>query len=112
MKKFRKGLEKRKQEREKAEKWYQNWFSDSPWLSTLLPSLLGPLVGLLLLISFGSWAFNHLTSFVKQQVDNIAAKSIQVYYHRLAMEDAFDEGQAHLHISSQPRQGHFCPLAK
>jgi len=88
MKKVRKGLEKRKWEREKAESWYQNWFSTSPWLFTLLPSLLGPLVGLLLLISFGTWIFNHLTSFVKQQVDNIAAKPIQVYYRRLAMEDA------------------------
>lgn len=108
----RETLGKRKQEREKAWSWYKNWFSTSPWLSTLLPSLLGPLVDLLLVISFGSWSFNRLTSFIKQQVDNIVAKPIQVYYHRLAMEDAFDDGQAHLHIASQPRQEHFCPSAK
>lgn len=103
MKNVRKGLEKRKWEREKAENWYQNWFSTSPWLSTLLPSLLGPLVGLFLLISFGTWTFNHLTSFIKQQVDNIAAKPIQVYYHRLAMEDALM--MAKLTYTSPPKPG-------
>jgi len=112
MKKVREGLEKRKWGRKKAESWYQNQFSTSPWLSTLLPSLLGPLVGLLLVISFDPWTFNLLTNFIKQEIDNIATKPIQVYYHRLAMEDAFDEGQDHLHISYQPRQGHFCPSAK
>jgi len=54
----KKGLDKRKSEREKAENW----------------SLMDPLVGLLLVISFDPWTFNHLTSFVKQQVDNIEAK--------------------------------------
>lgn len=65
MKKVREGLEKRKKEREKDKSWYQNWFSTSPWLTTLLPSILGPLVGLILLISFGPWALSRLTGFIK-----------------------------------------------
>lgn len=44
-------------------------------------SLLGPLMGLFLLLSFGPWAFNRLTNFVKNQ------KPIGVHYHRLAGEE-------------------------
>ena len=51
--KVKASFEKRKQEQEQQESWYQSWFSTS----TLLPSILGPLVGFLLLISFGPWAF-------------------------------------------------------
>ena len=73
LQKIKDSLEKRKREREQKESWYQNWFSTSPWLSTLLPSLLGPLIGFLLLISFGPWAFQKLTHFVKSQVDSAFA---------------------------------------
>ena len=52
-------------------------------VSTLFPSILGPVVGLLLLISFGPWAFRKLTEFVKSQVDAAFKKPVLVYYHRL-----------------------------
>lgn len=55
--KVRKSLEERKRKREQNESWYRNWFSASPWLTTLLPSLLGPFIGFLLLLTFGPWAF-------------------------------------------------------
>ena len=42
---------------------------------------------LFLLIYFGPWALNRLTNFVKRQIDDLAAKPIQVHYHKLAMED-------------------------
>lgn len=67
--KVKKGLEARQKQREKDESWYKNWFSTSPLFSTLLPSLLGPLVGLLLLLTFGPWAFRRITDLVKKQVD-------------------------------------------
>ena len=87
MKIVRQGLEKRKREREQKESWYENWFSTSPWLTTLLPHVLGPFVGLILLFSFGPWAFKRLTALIKKLKDDLAAKPIQVHYHRLAMED-------------------------
>lgn len=85
--KVTKSLEARKREREQQEAWYKNWFSTSPWLSTLLPSLLGPLVGLLLLLTFGPWAFRKLTQFVKDQVDSITKREVAVHYHRLHQSD-------------------------
>lgn len=87
MAKVREGLEKRRKQREQEQSWFQNWFSTSPWLTTLLPSILGPFIGLLLLLSFGPWAFRKLTDFVKQQVDALQAKSIQAHYRRLELAD-------------------------
>lgn len=93
--KVKASLEKGKQEREQQESWYQNWFSTSPWLSTLLPSILGPLVGFLLLISFGSWAFQRLTRLVKSQIDSaLSNKSVSVHYHRLDTETNKEEPPA------------------
>lgn len=91
--------------REGGESWHHNWFSTSPWLTALLPSLLGPLVGPLLLISFGPWAFSHLTSLIKQQVDDWAVKPIHMHYHRLALEDLGKEGSASTPISTQSDLG-------
>ena len=48
---------------------------------------MGPLVGLFLLISFGPVALNRLTNFGKCQIDDLAAKPIQVHYHKLAIEE-------------------------
>ena len=56
----------------------------------LLPYLmpfLGPLLCLLLLLSVGPLVFNKLMTFIKQQVEAIQAKPIQVHYHRLEQED-------------------------
>ena len=48
---------------------------------------LGPLVGLVLLISLRPWALNNLNNFVKHHIDNLAAKPTRVPYSKLAMED-------------------------
>jgi hypothetical protein len=79
----RTSLEERIYNREKQEYWYKNWFSTSPSLTTLLPSLLGPFVGILLLLSFVPWAFNRLTSFVKSQIEAALSKPVAVHYHLL-----------------------------
>ena len=93
LRRVKESLEKRNREREQQESWYKNWFSTSPWLSTLLPSILGPFIGLLLLISFGPWAFQRLTRFVKSQIDSTLPKNfISVQYHRLDTAEAAGPG--------------------
>lgn len=85
--KVRDRLEKRRKLREQNQDWIERWFNTPPWLTTLLPSIIGPLIGLFLLLAFGPWAFRRLTNFIKQQIDSLIAKPIQVHYHRLALAD-------------------------
>ncbi|EGW07566.1 Envelope glycoprotein [Cricetulus griseus] len=88
LKKVQDSIEERKRLREQAESWYQNWFSTSPWLSTLLPSILGPMVEFFILISFRPWAFQKLTRFIKSQIDAILKKPLLVHYHHLEALDS------------------------
>ena len=86
----------RQKEIDRSESWYQNWLSTTPWLTTLLPSLLGPFIGFLLLISFGPWAFRRLTAFVKQQIDETIKGKVQIHYQQLEMVESCSELDEHL----------------
>lgn len=91
LQKVREGLEHRRLQREKKQSWLNNWFSTSPWLTTLLPSILGPLLGLILLISLGPILLTKLMAFVQSQIEAIQMKPLQIHYQQLAMEDSSSE---------------------
>lgn len=67
------------------------WTGLNGLLPYLLP-ILGPLLCILLLITFGPWAFRRITDLIKQQVDAILAKPIQIHYQRLIDRDGLGEG--------------------
>ena len=48
-------------------------------------------MGILLLLSFGPWAFNRLTSFVKSQIEAALSKPVAVHYHQLDIQDSDEE---------------------
>lgn len=62
------------------------WTGLNGFLPYLLP-LLGPLLGLLILVSLGPMLFNKLMAFVRQQIEAIQARPIQVHYTRLEMQE-------------------------
>uniref|UniRef100_A0A8V5GUW8 Uncharacterized protein n=1 Tax=Melopsittacus undulatus TaxID=13146 RepID=A0A8V5GUW8_MELUD len=53
MSELQKRLDQRKKDREVGRSWYEKWFNISPWLTTLLSALAGPLLILILGLIFG-----------------------------------------------------------
>ena len=48
-------------------------------------------MGILLLLSFGPWAFNRLTSFVKSQIEAALSKPVAVHCPQLDIQDSDEE---------------------
>ena len=69
MAKVKKGLAQRKRKREAQQGWFESWFQQSPWLTTLISILLGPLLVLLLMLTFSSCIINRLVAFVKKRIN-------------------------------------------
>ncbi|RMC13414.1 hypothetical protein DUI87_10952 [Hirundo rustica rustica] len=64
-------LAQRKGEREAQQGWFESWFNQSPWLATLVPTLIGPLTMILLTLIFGPCILNKLVSFVRRRLEKV-----------------------------------------
>lgn len=58
----------------------------SGFLPYLLP-ILGPFLGLMLVLSLGPWAFRRITTFIREQINTALGKLIQAHYHQLDLVD-------------------------
>ena len=56
------------EEREQSQGWFKSWFNSSPWFITLISALLGPLIILFLLLTFGPYILNCLVAFIKAHI--------------------------------------------
>ncbi|NWY40350.1 ENV1 protein, partial [Sylvia atricapilla] len=71
MAELRERLAQRKREREAQQGWFESWFSRSPWLTTLVSFLIGPLTIILLMLIFGPCVLKKLMSFVKSCLEKV-----------------------------------------
>ncbi|XP_069430371.1 MLV-related proviral Env polyprotein-like [Ovis canadensis] len=83
MAKVREGLAQRKREREAQQGWFESWFQQSPWLTTLISTLLGPLIILLIMLTFGPCIINRLVAFVKERINTVQLFVLRQQYQTI-----------------------------
>lgn len=71
MAKVRERLAKPKREQEADQGGFESWFNSSPWLTTLISSLLSTLFILILLLTFSLCILNRLVQFTKERLGTI-----------------------------------------
>ena len=76
MAKVREGLAKQKREREQSQGGFESWFNSFSWLTTLISTLLGHLIVLLLLVSFGICILYRLIACIKERIEALQLMAI------------------------------------
>lgn len=100
MAKVREGLEKRKRERAQSQSWYESWFTSSPWLTSLLSALAGPLILILILLMVGPCIINRLTAFIQHRMNAVRLMVLRQQYQHIPAEDR-DTNQFSTQVSTQ-----------
>ena len=90
MAKVREGLAQRKREREAQQGWFESWFQQSPWLTTLISTLLGPLIILLIMLTFCPCIINRLVAFVKERTNTVQLFMLRQQYQTVSQDPEED----------------------
>ncbi|XP_030857537.1 MLV-related proviral Env polyprotein isoform X1 [Gorilla gorilla gorilla] len=85
--KLRKRLDERKKERESQQSWFEAWYNHSPWFSTLISTILGPLILLMLILTFGPCILNRLLTLIKDRLNIVHAMVLTQQYQALKTDE-------------------------
>lgn len=87
MAKLRERLQARQKELQNGQNWFESWFNQSPWLTTLLSAVAGPLIMLLLLVTVGPFVLSRLTQFIRSQVSQVKILMLHQQYDPIPLQD-------------------------
>ncbi|NXO94135.1 ENV1 protein, partial [Certhia brachydactyla] len=71
MAELRERLAQRKRDADAQRNWFDSLFDHSPWVVTIISTLMGPVIMILLVLIFGPCVLNKLTQFVKSRLSRI-----------------------------------------
>uniref|UniRef100_A0A8C6A6E7 Envelope protein n=1 Tax=Marmota marmota marmota TaxID=9994 RepID=A0A8C6A6E7_MARMA len=83
MTKLRERLDAREKSLRGSQSWFESWYNKSPWLTTILSAVAGPLIILLLILTFGPCIFNKLMQFMKERLSVIQTMVLTQQYQHL-----------------------------
>lgn len=92
MAKLRERLRQRQQLFESQQGWFESWFNKSPWLSTLISTIMGPLIILLLILVLGPCVLNRLIQFIKDRLSIIQTLVLTQQYQQIQQCDPENMG--------------------
>ena len=69
--------------------WFERWYTKSPWLTTLISALTGPLIVFLLVITIGPCVLNRLSTFLQKQIRSVKMMVIRQQYVPVDRESDF-----------------------
>lgn len=88
MAKLRERLKNRQQIVESQQGWFEGWYNRSPWFSTLISTIMGPLIIILLILLFGPCILNWLVQFMKDRLAIIQALILTQQYQPIRQLDS------------------------
>lgn len=87
MAKLRERLARRQKLFDSQQGWFEGWFNRSPWFATLVSTLMGPLIILLLIFLFGPCILNRLMQFIKNRLSVIQTLVLTQQYQRVRQQE-------------------------
>lgn len=72
---------------ESQQGWFQNWYNRSPWYSTLISTIMGPLIIIFLILMFGPCILNRLIQFIKERLSVVQSLVLTQQYQQLKQRD-------------------------
>lgn len=85
--KVRENLDRCRREREESRSWGHSLFAFSPWLTTLISSLIGPLVILSLLLTFRLCILSKLLQYIKQRLRTTQLMVMRSHYQQITTKN-------------------------